>query len=152
MARILCWGTSRARWVAAPRAPRSTSGSPNVASSRRHHDVGVADQADAAAEAVAVHRRQDRHLALVDRGERLEAAPVGAHEGVEALGGLHLLDVDAGVESPALGPQDDRPHRRVLAELPHGPGQLEPSGHGQGVDRRVVHDDLGDAGVVATRW
>ena len=26
-------GTSRARWVAAPSAPRSTSGSPNVASS-----------------------------------------------------------------------------------------------------------------------
>src|SRR4051794_28252126 len=33
MARILCWGTSRARWVAAPSAPRSTSGSPKKASS-----------------------------------------------------------------------------------------------------------------------
>ncbi len=33
IARILCWGTSRLRWVAAPRAPRSTSGSPKVASS-----------------------------------------------------------------------------------------------------------------------
>jgi hypothetical protein len=31
-ARIRCWGTSRARWVAAPSAPRSTSGTPNVAS------------------------------------------------------------------------------------------------------------------------
>ena len=31
--RIMCWGTSRDRWVAAPSAPRSTSGSPNVASS-----------------------------------------------------------------------------------------------------------------------
>src|SRR5580693_5632644 len=33
MARALCCGTSRDRWVAAPRAPRSTSGSPKVASS-----------------------------------------------------------------------------------------------------------------------
>ncbi len=32
MARILCWGTRRARWVAAPSAPRSTSGRPKVAS------------------------------------------------------------------------------------------------------------------------
>ncbi len=32
MARILWYGTSRARWVATPSAPRSTSGSPNVAS------------------------------------------------------------------------------------------------------------------------
>ena len=53
--------------------------------------------------------------AVVDRGERGEAAPVGADQGVEALGGLHLLDVDAGVEAAALGPQDDDPHRGVLA-------------------------------------
>ena len=33
MARILCCGTRRDRWVAAPRAPRSTSGSPKEASS-----------------------------------------------------------------------------------------------------------------------
>ena len=31
--RIMCWGTSRDRCVAAPSAPRSTSGRPNVASS-----------------------------------------------------------------------------------------------------------------------
>lgn len=31
--RIRCCGTSRDRWVAAPSAPRSTSGSPKVASS-----------------------------------------------------------------------------------------------------------------------
>src|SRR5207248_2255401 len=33
IARILCCGTRRLRWVAAPRAPRSTSGKPKVASS-----------------------------------------------------------------------------------------------------------------------
>ena len=47
------------------------------------------------------------HRAVVDRGERGEAALVGADQGVEALGVLHLLDVDAGVEAPALGAQDD---------------------------------------------
>ena len=54
--------------------------------------------------------------AVVDGGERGEAAPVGADQGVEALGVLHLLDVDAGVEAPALGPQDDDPDGRVLAQ------------------------------------
>ena len=75
--------------------------------------VGVADQADAAAEAEAVDRGDHRHRALVDGGERGVAAPVGADQGVEALGRLHLLDVDAGVEAAALGPQHDHPHRRV---------------------------------------
>ena len=57
--------------------------------------VGVADQADAAAEAEAVHRGDDRHRALVDGGERGVAAAVGADQGAEAGGALHLLDVDA---------------------------------------------------------
>ena len=79
-------------------------------------DVGVADEADAAAEAEAVDGGDHRDRALVDGGEGGVAAAVGADEGVEALGGLHLLDVDAGVEAPALGPQDDDPHRGVVAE------------------------------------
>ena len=79
-------------------------------------DVGVADQADAAAEAEAVDRGDHRHRAVVDRGEGGVAAPVGADQGVEALGGLHLLDVDAGVEAPALGPQHHDAHRRVVAQ------------------------------------
>ena len=81
-----------------------------MASRGGHDDVGVADQADAAAEAEAVDRGDHRHGALVDGGEGGVAAPVGADEGVVALGRLHLLDVDAGVEAPALGPQDDDPH------------------------------------------
>ena len=46
--------------------------------------VRVADQADAAAEAEAVHGGDDRHLALVDGGEGLVAAAVGADQGVVA--------------------------------------------------------------------
>ena len=68
--------------------------------------VGVADQADAAADAEAVDGRDDRHLALVHRAERVEAAAVGVDERGEALGVLHLLDVDARVEAAALGAQD----------------------------------------------
>ena len=75
-------------------------------------DVGVADQADAAAEAEAVDGGDDRHRALVDGGEGGVAAPVGADQGVEALGGLHLLDVDAGVEAAALGRAGSRPAPR----------------------------------------
>ena len=50
----------------------------------RDDDVGVADQADAAAEAEALHRGDDRHLALVDGGERGEAAAVRADQRVVA--------------------------------------------------------------------
>ena len=82
-----------------------------------HDHVGVADQADAAAEAEAVDGGDHRHRAVVHGGEGGVAAPVGADEGVEALGGLHLLDVDAGVEAAALGPQHDDPHLRVAPEL-----------------------------------
>ena len=46
----------------------------------RHDRVGVADQADAAAQAEAVHRRDHRDLALVDRRERRVAAAVGADQ------------------------------------------------------------------------
>ena len=67
---------------------------------------------------------------------------------MEALGALHLLDVDAGVEALALGPQDHDAHTRVVAEASHGVGQLEPSCDGERVDRRIVHHDLGDAVAV----
>ena len=43
-------------------------------------DVGVAGEADAAAEAEALHRRDHGHLAVVHRAERLVAAPVDPHE------------------------------------------------------------------------
>ena len=116
-------------------------------------DVGIADQADPAAEAVSVHGRDHRDLALVDGGEGGVATAVGTDKGVESFGRLHLLDVDAGVEAPRarVGPEDDDPHRRIRSEALDGVGQLEPTGHGERVDRRVVHDDVGDAEVVDRR-
>ena len=70
-------------------------------------DVGVADEADAAAQAVAVDGGDDRDGALVDGGEGGVAAAVGADERVVPLGPLDLLDVDAGVEAAPLGREDD---------------------------------------------
>ena len=119
-------------------------GQPEGGALRGHDDVGVADQADATAQAEAVHRCDHRHGAVVDGGERGIAAPVGPDQGRVALGGLHLLDVDAGVEPSTLGPQDEHPHRRIGAERGDHVGQLEPTGDGQSVDRRVVHDHLSD--------
>ena len=84
----------------------------------RDDHVGVADEADPAAEAEAVHGGDDRNRALVHRGERGVAAPVRADQGLEALGGLHLLDVDAGVEPPPFGSQHHDPDRGILAEAP----------------------------------
>ena len=71
-------------------------------------------QPDAAPEAEAVDGGDDRDLAVVDGGEGGGAAPVGADQGVVALG-LDLLDVDAGAEAPALGPQHHDPHLRIAA-------------------------------------
>jgi hypothetical protein len=110
-----------------------------------HDDVGVADQADAAPEAVAVDRGDHRHLALVDGGEGGVAASVGADERGVPLGRLHLLDVDAGVEAPSLCRQDHDAYRGIGTQRAHQVGQLEPPGHRQRVDGRVVHHHLGDA-------
>ena len=100
-----------------------------------HDAVGVADQADAAADAEAVDRGDHRHRALVDRLERREAALVGADQGVEAGGVLHLLDVHAGVEALALGAQHDDMGVQVGAGLVEGGGDVEPALDGQRVDR-----------------
>src|SRR5699024_2444852 len=62
---------------------------------------------------------------------------------VEALEVLHLLDVDARVEPPALGPQD---HHVDLGVAPRGEdliAEFEPSRGRDGVDRRVVDGDGG---------
>ena len=105
----------------------------------------VADQADAAADAEAVDRRDDGHLALVHRAERVEAAAVGVDERGEALGVLHLLDVDAGVEAAALGAQDHHVGAAVAARGGDGVAEFEPAARRDGVDRRVVDGDRDDA-------
>ena len=118
-------------------------------------DVSVADQADAAAEAEAVHRGDDRHLALVDGGERGVTTAVGTDQRAEAGGALHLLDVDAGVEAAAFGGQHDDVDTLVAAGADQGIGELEPAGDRQGIHRRVVDDDLGNRTVpvdLDTHW
>ena len=110
-------------------------------------DVGVAGQADAAAEAEALHGGDDRHLAVVDGGEGGGAAAVHADQGLVPLG-LDLLDVDPGAEAPPLGPQDDHPVVGHPARREEGVGQLEPARHVERVDRRVVDDHLGDPVVL----
>ena len=112
-----------------------------------HHDVGVADQTDAAAEAEAVDRGDHRDAALVDRLERGVAALVGADQGVEAGGVLHLLDVDARVEPAALGAQHHDVGLQVGAGLVERGRDVEPALHGQRVDRRGVHRDDPDVVV-----
>ncbi len=107
--------------------------------------VGVADQADAAAHAEPVDRRDDGHRALVHRAECLEAAAVGVDQCGEALGLLHFLDVDARVEPAALGPQDHHVGGLVAARGRDGVGELEPSGGRDRVDGRVVDGDRDDA-------
>jgi hypothetical protein len=108
------------------------------------HDVGVPREADPTAHAEALHCGDQRHRAVVHGRERREATLVGADEGSEALGVLHLLDVDAGVEALALAAQDDDPGCGILARGGHRVGQLEPAGHRECVHRRDVDDDLRD--------
>lgn len=104
-------------------------------------DIGIADQADAAAEAEAVDGGDDRYFTVVDRGEGGEAAVVRANEGGMPGIRVHLLDIHTGVEAPALGAQHDDLGLRVAAGRGHGIGEREPSVGGQSVDRRVVDSD-----------
>ena len=106
--------------------------------------VRVADQADAAADAEAVDRCDDRYGALVDRLERGVAAAVGAEQRVETGRVLHLLDVHAGVEALALGAEHDHLRGQVAARLVEGGRHVVPTLHGEGVDRGSVHGDDAD--------
>ena len=112
------------------------------------HDVRVAGQPDTAAQAEAVHRGDHRHRAVVDRGERGRAAPVGAEQGLVppllALRALHLLDVHPGAEAAARRGQDHRPRARGGARRRDRVRQVVPALHGQRVDRREIDDHLGD--------
>jgi hypothetical protein len=108
-------------------------------------DVGVADQPDATTHAEAVDRSNDGHRAFVDRPESREASAVGVDECREALGALHLLDVDAGVEAAALRSKDHDVGLVVLAGLGDCVGEFEPAARRDGVDRRVVDRYRDDA-------
>jgi hypothetical protein len=111
----------------------------------RNDDVGIADQADTATDSEPSDCSNDRNLALVDRSKGVIAALVGPDEGVEALGVLHFLDVDAGVKATTLGSENDRPHTAIGAKSADLVAELEPLGHGEGVNWRTVLHDLGNA-------
>ena len=105
--------------------------------------VGVAHQADPAAHAEPVHRGDHGDRALVDGVERDVATAVGGQQVVEPLEVLHLLDVDARVESPALGPEDHDVDVGVAARGEDLLAEFEPSRGRDGVDRWVVDRDGG---------
>ena len=113
--------------------------------------VGVTHQADPAADTEAVHRRDHRDRAFVDRLERGEAAPVGVDQRGEAGGALHLLDVDTGVEAASLGPQDHRVGGGVPAGVGDRVGQVEPAAGRDRVDRWIVDGHSNDAGFDGPR-
>jgi hypothetical protein len=110
-----------------------------------HDDIGIADQPNTATDTEASHRSDDWHLTLIHRRESVIAALVGPDEGVKALGVLHFLDVDAGVEATALGTEDDGPNTAIGAKTADLIAELEPLSHSEGVNRRTVLHDLGNA-------
>ncbi len=112
----------------------------------RDQDVGVAGDPDAASEAVAVHRRDDRDLTVVDRRERLVAAPVHPDEALLRGIGRELLDVDAHLERTELRVRghDHDADVGIPAGVPDRVGELEPTRDRECVHRRVVDHDLRD--------
>ncbi len=111
----------------------------------RHDRVRVAHQPDAAAQAVAPHGGDDRHLAVVDGRERLVTAPVGAEQRGVPRRPPHLLDVHARVEAAARRGEHHTAGAGVAAGRADRVGQVEPVLYGQGVDRRPVDGDQRDA-------
>ena len=109
----------------------------------RDDDVGVPCEADPAAEAEALHRRDHGDLAVVDRGERFVAAAVHLDERFVRRVGRELLDVDTRLESLALRAEDHDAHVVIAAGGPQRVGETEPARDRQCVHRRIVdRDDL----------
>ncbi len=124
-------GTRRARWVAAPQRPPVHLGQAEGGVVGGDDDVGVAGHADPAAQAEALHGADHRHFAVVDGGEGGGAAVVHPDQRLVAPG-LDLLDVHAGAEAPALGPQHHHPDVGDAPGGQQGVGQVEPLGHREG--------------------
>ena len=148
MARIRCWRDQPGQVRGGAERAAVDLGQAEGGVVAGHDDVGVADQADAAAEAEAVHRGDHRDGALVDRRERRVAAAVGADQRVEAGGALHLLDVDAGVEPAPLGRAARRRGRESSDRRSStASARSNQPCDRQRVDRREVDDDLGNRTV-----
>jgi hypothetical protein len=108
--------------------------------------IGIADQADPAADTEPVHGGDDGNFAFVDGFEGRETTPVGVDQRGEPRRSLHLLDVHAGVEPASLGAQDHHVGGAIAARGGDGVRQLEPPSGRDRVDRRVVDRHRHDAG------
>ena len=145
-ARIMCCGTSRDRWVAAPSAPRSTSGRPNVASSEATMTSALptrpmpppTQKPLTAATTGTAHSYTAR--------KAVEAAAVG----VDQRASKPSVFCISLMSTPALKP---RPSARrittwVLGSRPAAvmaSAEVEPALRRDRVDRRVVDGDRDDA-------
>ena len=110
-----------------------------------NHDVGVAGEPDASAEAKAVHGRDDGNRAVVHRGEGLVAPAVDGNQRLVGRVGGELLDVDAGLEALALGLQDHDTDIGVVTGVADRIRQREPTADGKCVHGRIVDRDDRDA-------
>ena len=63
--------------------------------------------------------------------------------------GVQFLDVHAGAEAAAFAADHDDAHFGLVAERGDLPGQRMPFPAVQGVDRRLLDDQFGDAGLDA---
>ena len=108
-------------------------------------DVGISDETNAATDTESGHRSNHRDFTLVHRSEGVIAALIGANEGIESLGVLHFLDVDPGVESSTLRPENDGSNGAIGPESAYLIAKLEPFRHSEGVDWRTVLHNLGNA-------
>ncbi|CAB4699170.1 unannotated protein [freshwater metagenome] len=81
-----------------------------------HDDVGISHEANAATDTESGHRCDNGDFTLVHRSKGVVAALIGTNEGIESLGVLHFLDVDPGVESPTLRPENDRSNGAIGPE------------------------------------
>src|SRR5579871_2719578 len=104
-------------------------------------DVGVAGEAEAAAETETIDGGDDGNGAVIDRGEGFPASAVDLHERFVGGVGGEFLDVDAGLETLALGAQDDRSNLGVTAGCVQRIGERKPARDGQRIHGRVVDGD-----------
>ncbi len=94
--RILCCGTRReGAWL--HQVPAIDLRKPEEASSGRHDDIGIPDQADTAADAEASDCGNDWNLALIHRSKGVVAALVGSDRASKPSVFCISFNVDAGV-------------------------------------------------------
>ena len=143
--RIRCWGTSRVRPVAAPSAPRSTSGSPKVCGRtpprcrrcrrgrRRHRGRSRGRRRSP----VPRTRRRRRRRRSSPGWRRYSASSPSAW--------ISLMSTPAQKPRPSARRINHTVVRHATGGE-HRLGETEPAGDVEGVHRGVVDDDLGDAG------